>query len=60
MAAWNEGERAPRSGAWHMAMWIPEVERGLNDVSQLFRVLRLSSLINRNDAVRVEDSIICV
>ena len=43
-----------------MAMWIPEVERGHNDVSQSFRVLKCSSLINRNDAVRVEDSMICV
>ena len=60
MAAWDEGERAPRSGAWHMVMWLPEVERGHNDVSPLFRVLKLSSLINGNDAVRAEDSMICV
>ena len=53
-AAWLQ------SGAWRMAMWIPEVERGRNDVRQMFRVLKLSSLINGNDAVRVEDSMICV
>jgi hypothetical protein len=36
-----------------MAVWVPEIECGHNGVSKLFCVLKLSSLINPDDAVRV-------
>jgi len=35
-----------------MAMWVPEVERGHNGVSQLFRI---PNVINLNDAICVSE-----
>ena len=38
LPVWDEGKRARRT--WGVAVWVPEVERSHNGVSQLFRVLK--------------------